>query len=391
MATYKVLQDIEAEDKLIGPLTLRQCIYAAVAVIAGYLAFVAISQGAAFIAIFFLPFMGFGLFFAWPWGKQQSTEVWALAKVRFMLKPRKRIWDQSGVKDLVTVTVPKKLEDPRAHHMSEIEVRSRLRALADTIDSRGWAVKNVPINMYISPVMTPTSDRLVDNSNMPQQVAEYTTTTSDDMFDLANNPLAQQFEQKITASSSAHRQQIVQQMNHPEPTQPSLPAAADDTANYWYGAQASSAAPAGQAMPADTAAAMSAMQITPPNAQPGVPVAAIPTAEETALAQEIKRKQELLHSQDTSSYGHLRTIQPLSVQAEQAVAIQPPSPAQPAVPAMQPAQNPAPANPVPPVTQGPNPAILELANNNDLDIATIAREAHNRNPDASNEVVVTLH
>ncbi len=30
MATYKVLQDIEAEDKLLGPLTLKQFIFAVV-------------------------------------------------------------------------------------------------------------------------------------------------------------------------------------------------------------------------------------------------------------------------------------------------------------------------------------------------------------------------
>ncbi|MGH7158305.1 MAG: PrgI family mobile element protein [Candidatus Saccharimonadales bacterium] len=33
MATYKVIQDIEAEDKILGPLTLRQFIYAGVAAI----------------------------------------------------------------------------------------------------------------------------------------------------------------------------------------------------------------------------------------------------------------------------------------------------------------------------------------------------------------------
>jgi hypothetical protein len=42
------------------------------------------------------------------------------------------------------------------------------------------------------------------------------------------------------------------------------------------------------------------------------------------------------------------------------------------------------------VTDQPNPAILELANNNDLDVATIAREAEHRSG-ASDEVVVKLH
>ncbi len=39
MSTYKVIQDIEAEDKLLGPLTLRQFIYAAVVLVMGFVAF----------------------------------------------------------------------------------------------------------------------------------------------------------------------------------------------------------------------------------------------------------------------------------------------------------------------------------------------------------------
>ena len=53
MSTYKVLQDIEAEDKLIGPLTLRQFIYALVAAFNGYLTFMVITKGIAFMAAFF--------------------------------------------------------------------------------------------------------------------------------------------------------------------------------------------------------------------------------------------------------------------------------------------------------------------------------------------------
>jgi len=39
MATYKVIQDIEAEDKLLGPMTLRQFIYAVIVVVMGFVAF----------------------------------------------------------------------------------------------------------------------------------------------------------------------------------------------------------------------------------------------------------------------------------------------------------------------------------------------------------------
>ncbi len=40
MATYKVLQDIEAEDKILGPLSLRQFIYGLITVFFLYLCFI---------------------------------------------------------------------------------------------------------------------------------------------------------------------------------------------------------------------------------------------------------------------------------------------------------------------------------------------------------------
>ena len=90
MSTYKVIQDIEAEDKLVGPLTLRQFIYAGIAALSGYLGFLTASKGAPFMLGIFLPVTGICGFFAFPWGQDQPTEVWALAKVRFYLKPRRR-------------------------------------------------------------------------------------------------------------------------------------------------------------------------------------------------------------------------------------------------------------------------------------------------------------
>src|SRR5580704_13538668 len=148
MATYKVIQDIEAEDKLVGPLSLRQFIYAAIAALCAYLSFVSLTKGAAFLLVIFVPVMLFTGFFAAPLGGDQPTEVWALAKIRFFIKPRRRIWDQSGVKDLVNITVPKKIEKAFSNGLSQSEVHSRLRALASTIDSRGWVIKNVNANLY---------------------------------------------------------------------------------------------------------------------------------------------------------------------------------------------------------------------------------------------------
>jgi hypothetical protein len=108
MANYKVIQDIEADDKLVGPFGIRQFIYLLIVAVLAYVGFRA-SELAWFLALPFLPFMFFFGLLALPFGGSQPTEVWLLAKFRFFLKPKKHIWSQDGVKQLVTITVPKKI------------------------------------------------------------------------------------------------------------------------------------------------------------------------------------------------------------------------------------------------------------------------------------------
>src|ERR1035438_1720650 len=146
MAIYKVLQDIEAEDKLVGPFSLRQFIYAAIAVVCGFLAFKLVTVNL-FLITPFVPVVVFFVVLAAPFGHDQPSEVWLLARVRFFLKPHKRIWDQTGAISLVTITVPKVIVRNLTNGLSQTEVSSRLHALANTIDSRGWAIKNVNVNL----------------------------------------------------------------------------------------------------------------------------------------------------------------------------------------------------------------------------------------------------
>ena len=164
MAVYKVIQDVEAEDKLLGPLTFKGFIYI---LIAGALAFinfkllVSTELGAfrwLLIFIFGLPMLLFGLL-ASPLGREQPTEVWLLSRIQFLLKPRQRIWNQSGLSHLVTVTAPKKQELHLTKDLSQSEVKSRLRALAMTMDSRGWAVKNATAG--------PAAKDVMDEQNSP--------------------------------------------------------------------------------------------------------------------------------------------------------------------------------------------------------------------------------
>ena len=82
MAVYKVIQDVEAEDKLLGPLTLKGFVYAGIAVLLGFISFKLAMIGNPikwiFIPAFTLPMILFAVL-ASPLGGDQPTEVWLLS------------------------------------------------------------------------------------------------------------------------------------------------------------------------------------------------------------------------------------------------------------------------------------------------------------------------
>jgi hypothetical protein len=237
MAVYKVIQDVEAEDKLLGPLTLKSFIYA---IIAGTLAFINFRLLVAgtpikwvFIIVLLCPMILFGVL-ASPLGRDQPTEVWLLSKIRFFLKPRLRIWDQEGTDELVTVTAPKKIEQQLSDGLTQTEVRSRLKTLASTLDTRGWAIKNVDSNLNTvlpqNPAIIQASDRLVGNTGYTQDQAVVDVHAADDILDEQNNPTAQKFASLMQKADDDRRKSVMQTMkgliNDSEQTE-SQPSSAD--------------------------------------------------------------------------------------------------------------------------------------------------------------------
>jgi hypothetical protein len=359
MATYKVIQDIEAEDHILGPLSLRQFIYALIAAACLYFCYLSLAKHAPYLLVLFLPPAIFTGFFAFPFGRDQPTEVWALAKIRFYFKPRRRIWDQNGMKELVTINVPKKVEVRRTDGLSQNEVRSRLEALANTIDSRGWAVKNADVNLYMSPAFASTqsdTDRLVDSNSMPTAVPSYDVTAADDILDERSNPIAQQFDQMISASTSAHREQLMSMM-HSDQSGPTLPAPVDNQStqtqpDYWFMNQPGPQASAPQA------------QVVHPGAADPAATPAPATDEDVAQSNALKALKTKDLQQSSATYGHMKTIKPLG--SDQAAT--PPAPA-----------------------PEPGPKAQELAANNDLNISTLSRVANKKDLPPDEEVVISLH
>lgn len=389
MATYTVIQDIEAEDKLLGPLTLKQFIFASITVLTGYLSFWSLTSGLPFLLVLFLPPTLFFGALAFPWSKDQPTEVWMLAKIRFYFRPRKRIWDQAGIKELVTITAPKIEEKHYTDGLSNREVKSRLKTLADTIDSRGWAVKNDAANFVVQPAYAQgQSDRLIQPAAQPQQNITYDTSVEDDMLDISHNPESQRLGQMIQESSTKQHDELIEKINlarshtggsgAPGPAQqPTMSAPNTDSRNdYWFMREP-------QAPTKPGTATFSASPIVSPGQAP-----ASKKTETKTLTPEEQATLEKIHQQKSRPdpmNSHLKTILPLS-QQQQEEQKQDTTTEKP--------QNITDTEKAERTDQAPQkakPDILEFARNDDLSVETIARQAEKVRKKSDNEVEVSLH
>lgn len=372
MATYKLIQDIEAEDHILGPLTFRQFVFALIGAFLLYICFIVVVKHVAFMLAVFLPPALFCVFFAFPWGGDQPTETWALGKLHFWFKPRRRIWNQSGIKELVTITAPKKVERIYSDGLSQTEVKSRLQALANTIDSRGWAIKHINAVGYLPQASG--SDRLIEIPDVPPQDVPGGAAPADDIMDPDNNPVAQQFQTMINKSTQDYRQRLVEQLKAPLPAAPAGPAAPQTApgAQQWFiNHNPAPAGPAFAASPYPTSGPGPSPVPAPSIPAAGPAGAAGAAADDPSLSAQLRQR-----TRPTGEYDHLRTLRPLGAQA---------------APAAGPAPVPDSASTA--VTARSDPAILSLSKNNDLNVSTLAREAHRAKQGSvpQDEVVISLH
>ena len=141
MATYKVPQDVEAEDKLLGPFTFRQFIYLLISA-AGIAVIFGLFQIFPLLAIIPIPIVGFFLILALPLKKDQPMEVYLASIASFYLKSNKRLWTPGQKESTIKTTAPKIVEKPRARNITEEEASTRLSFLSNLVDSEGYSIRN---------------------------------------------------------------------------------------------------------------------------------------------------------------------------------------------------------------------------------------------------------
>lgn len=198
MAVYKVPQDVEADDKLIGPFSFRQFIYLIVVAISIAGAW-GLSQVFIPLAIIPLPFIVFFAALALPLRKDQPMETYLSAVVSFyFLKSRKRFWIPDGIDSFVTIIPPKDEDIKRVKDLDEYEATKRLDYLANLVDSHGWSVRGEGV---------PVPDTSVNTD------LYYESQQAVDMMDDKTSQ-AQVLDQKLQASNDAYHQSTVAQMQN---------------------------------------------------------------------------------------------------------------------------------------------------------------------------------
>jgi hypothetical protein len=378
MAVHKVPQDVEADDKFLGPLSFKQFLFFGGFAICGYLTFLTLTKIWPLSFVFFIPMLLFGVL-AFPWSKEQPTELFLASRIRFLIKPRKRTWDQSGVKDLVNITVPVREAHVYTDGLSQDEVTNRLGALASIVDSRGWAVKNV------APMTTP-SDRLVEAAIKPDEKSMIIESTTD-VFDDTSGTIAKQFDNMIEQAEQQHKSatlKLVEQAR--EKTSPIIVtnnAKTDKTTtkadpqnqDFWFLHQ--------QAQPTDPSLAtfQSSTVIKPgttahtsTTTTSGATDDTTTDISEEELLKTVHEKQQRDALQTMSR--HEKVVDPSGQQKPKIKAVD-----------YEPIKN----ETINTMTPPSNPDILNLAQSNDLSVETLSRQANKKKDFGDDEVVISLH
>lgn len=207
MATYKVPQDVEAEDKLVGPLTFKQFIFLLIAVGAALMAWFMAQVHPLLIVVplpVILVFGGLAVFRR----EDQPMERYLLSFFNFLLRPKQRIWSPEGNYDHLIITAPKNAEAPPQLKQDVEQARGQLEKLAKVVDTRGWATKRPELTLPSDNqvIGSDADDRLFmpDKPQEPEEVHE-----REDMLD-DDNPEARNLDNMLQQHTLEQREQLLQ-------------------------------------------------------------------------------------------------------------------------------------------------------------------------------------
>jgi hypothetical protein len=146
-----------------------------------------------------LPIIVFFGTLALPLRKDQPMEVYLAAMVSYYLKPRRRLWEPDGIESLIEITVPKVVENRRTKDITQTDAQQRFGYLAEIVDSRGWAIRG----QTVGGVQAPNSAMNTD--------AYYAAQQAEDILD-SNYGVAQSLDYMMNKSDDRRREEMMDRM-----------------------------------------------------------------------------------------------------------------------------------------------------------------------------------
>jgi hypothetical protein len=208
MGQYKVPQNVEAEDKIIGPLTLKQFIYAMIGAGWAGMSFAFFRTAPVVFIIIGVPPALLFLALAFLNKDGQTFEQLMVASFNYFASVRKRLWIKDEVVEAFQVQARKKVKERTQRDPAE--VHSQLERLATMVDSRGWNQGTRPAQSDDESPQE-VSDRLVEPVP-PANDVMIEPDLANDMLDMQNSPLAQNLAGLIDEAASDVRAEAMEQM-----------------------------------------------------------------------------------------------------------------------------------------------------------------------------------
>ena len=335
MARYKVPQDVEADDKLLGPFTFRQFVY--LLITAGLIA-IAVLLFQVLWPLALIPVPAILLFgaLALPIRKDQPMETYLAALVSYFLKPRTRLWTPGQRESTITVTAPKIEEAKLTRDISGEEATHRLSFLADIVDSQGRSIQGT----------SAVREDLVAEANSVQDMfGEYQFSNIDRAIEKDENARHEELMRDMRAAIASNGVAPLSAPVQPVPAQPVAPST----------------------NPAAIAATKSIYDS---------PVVVQPTIIMPTPAEEPAEEEE---------------PEPVEIEPEEPEQPEP-LPEEPAEePVEEPIQKEPAEEPQKALPKSAKPGIMDLANNSDFSVATIAKQAKRIKGKDDGEVFISLH
>lgn len=222
MGTYKVPQNVEAQDKILGPLSMKQFVYAMIGIGYGLLTFAILKSVILLWIIVGVPPMLALLALGLYQKEDQSMEVYLIGIAQFIARPKTRLWQKEPIAEVFHLEPPP--PKPELVARDSRKARSQLSQLADVVDTRGWSVKQPEVQEMTAVPVIDMQDRIGSDVLGPNIGMESPEISDEDDILSTTSKAAADLDVLIQNSAKSLKAEAVEKMTSSNPAASTAPA-----------------------------------------------------------------------------------------------------------------------------------------------------------------------